>query len=519
MRRTLAIVTLAGLLAVSCGKQEIRVGTYQASPAYTELRAALDSCTITGSAIKLARIFMDKYPDDVALQVLASSLRYDLTASEQEAYYRARAEKDPGNVVAQYLAGRVTSDAEQGAKFANAILSRKPDSYWGHLLLGRALTSKEDLSDADFAQAEKELKHAIALDNTQPYAVESLGYLYTQHGDSIRADKIYARLCEMDPSQFEHLRLRLELTPDNDDRNLALVNQFLKKNPRDMGALAQKADIAYRMHDWNEYRETLRQALDVKRDSVYAYDIACSFAMEKQPDSSFAWLARAVEWGYGDVDDACDDPDLENVRDDPRWDDLKKQMADQHTLQIAGMSRREVAEAAQQRADWAALGLPETAPDFKIASLSGDSVSLASLRGKVVVLDFWATWCYWCHRASPLIDDFNATVDTNRVIVYGVNVMEHDVTPAVLNAFQMQRGIHFPTLLGNEDLTNRYKVVGLPSVFVIDPRGKFAYRAYGYSPALGETLKAIAAEYSSGSGKNQANGAAQASQLEERRSD
>ena len=158
------------------------------------------------------------------------------------------------------------------------------------------------------------------------------------------------------------------------------------------------------------------------------------------------------------------------------------------------MSKREVAEAEQQRADWALLGMPEQAPDFKLVTLGGDSVQLSRLRGKVVVLDFWATWCYWCHRASPLVDDFNSTADTNRVVVYGVNVMERDPQPAALNAFQMQRGIHFPTLLGTEDVTNRYKVSGLPSIFVIDPQGKFAYRAYGYSPALGETLRALTAK-------------------------
>ena len=44
-------------------------------------------------------------------------------------------------------------------------------------------------------------------------------------------------------------------------------------------------------------------------------------------------------------------------------------------------------------------------------------------------------------------------------------------------------------------MTEQYKVIGLPSIFVIDPKGKFAYRAFGYSPALEETLTAIAAEY------------------------
>ncbi len=513
MPRVAAFLALACLLVVACRRDELQVREYHPSAAYTELRAALDTCVATSSAIRLARTFMERYPDDVALQVLATSLRYDLTTAEQETYYRSRAEKQPANAVAQYLAARVTYNPDQAQHYAEAILSKESDNYWGHLLLGRSYSWRENLSDDEFAQGEQELKRALELNNSQPYAVESLGYLYLQRGDTTRADKAYAKLMEMDPGEYGHLRLRLELTPENDDRNLSLVNSFLKRNPRDLGALAQKADIKYRQSKWDDYRETLRDATAVKRDSVYAYDIACSFATEKQLDSAFAWLTTAVNWGYGDAEDACDDPELGNVRDDPRWDGLKSRMAEQHALQIAGMSKREVAEAAQQRADWAALGLPEQAPDFKLASLSGDSVRLSALRGKVVVLNFWATWCYWCHRASPLIDGFNSTADTNRVVVYGVNVMERESNPAALSAFQMQRGIHFPTLLGTEDVTNRYKVIGLPSIFVIDPQGKFAYRAYGYSPALGETLKAIALELTAPGGEPEA------VKLEEPRSD
>jgi thiol-disulfide isomerase/thioredoxin len=315
------------------------------------------------------------------------------------------------------------------------------------------------------------------------------------HGDTSRADRVYEQLCRMEPAEFERLRLRLELKDSDGDNDLALVNGFLERNPRDLKALAYKADLLYNQRDLPDYRQTMRQALEVKRDSVAAYDIACSFASEDQPDSAFAWLATAVEWGYADVDNSGDDPDLAKVREDPRWDNLMRQMAEQQRLQITELSRREVAEAQWQRANWAALGLNETAPDFTLHDLDNNPVKLSDLRGKVVVLDFWATWCYWCHRASPLIEEFSAQMDPNRVAVYGVNVMEREVDKEALRAFQMQRGIHFPTLLGNPAVTDAYKVAGLPSIFLIGPDGKLAYRAYGYSPALGETLKAISTEY------------------------
>jgi thiol-disulfide isomerase/thioredoxin len=489
------ILLTCTILFAGCGGEDLHVREYQASEPYLELHAALDTCAMTGSAVTLARDFMQRYPDDVALQVLASSLRYDLTSDEQNAYYRDRAARESENPIAQYLAGRITYDPDSGMSYAQIILNEEPNNYWGHLLLGRSFSWKKNLTDQEFSQAESELRRAIALDNSLPYAVESLGYLYATHGDTSRADRVYEQLCRMEPAEFERLRLRLELKDGDSDNDLTLVNAFLDRNPRDLKALAYKADLLYNKKDLTEYRQTMRQAIDVKRDSVDAYDIACSFAAEDNSDSAFAWLARAVEWGYADVDISGDDPDLAKVREDPRWDNLMRQMAEQQRLQVTEMSKREIAEAQWQRANWATLGLKETAPDFTLRDLDNQPVRLSDLRGKVVILDFWATWCVWCHRASPLIEEFSAQMDPNRVAVYGVNVMENNVQKDALKAFQLQRGIHFPTLLGNPAVTNAYKVAGLPSIFVIAPDGKLAYRAYGYSPALGETLKAISIEY------------------------
>ncbi len=495
MTRGAIFLTLIVLFFAGCSKDDVRVGEYKPSAAFTELRAAMDTCTMTSSAVRLARTFMEKYPDDVSVQVLASSIRYDMTGAEQEAYYRKHAERQPENAIAQFLAGRITYSPEEGQRYAKIILDNQPDSYWGHLLLGRSLTWKDSLTDEEFERAAGELKRAISIDNSLPYAVESLGVLYMQRGDTTRADKLYAKLASLEPAEFSHVMQRAELWPYNIDRVLNLIDDFLREQPKNLRALAQKADLLYQRQEWKEYRETILRALAVEPDSVLAYNVACSFAVEDQPDSALAWLTRAVELGYGDVENASDDPDLVSVRQDPRWDELKARMAEQRRLQIADISKRELAEAHMQRADWAAFGLPETAPDFTLTGLDGVPVKLSELRGKLVVLDFWATWCYWCHKASPLVEEFYAKSDSNLVAVFGVNVMEREVNAEALQAFQLQRGVHFPTLAGTQELTEQYKVIGLPSIFVIDPKGKFAYRAFGYSPALEETLTAIAAEY------------------------
>lgn len=104
------------------------------------------------------------------------------------------------------------------------------------------------------------------------------------------------------------------------------------------------------------------------------------------------------------------------------------------------------------------------AADFKLKTLDGDSVALQSLRGSVVVLDFWATWCGPCRAEFPAIEKLRSEF-AGAVRFYGVS----DESPATVKKFIGEHRYEMPMLLdGNREIHRRYGIRAIPALFVID---------------------------------------------------
>jgi len=113
----------------------------------------------------------------------------------------------------------------------------------------------------------------------------------------------------------------------------------------------------------------------------------------------------------------------------------------------------------------------EPAPPFTLEQLGGGEVSLAELRGKTVVLDFWATWCPPCEFQVPELNRFyDAHRADSDVVVYGVSV---DTDGAeVVEAWTTEKEVRYPILLGGEGLARKLGAVGFPTLYVIGPEGQ-----------------------------------------------
>ncbi len=120
-----------------------------------------------------------------------------------------------------------------------------------------------------------------------------------------------------------------------------------------------------------------------------------------------------------------------------------------------------------------------TAPAFTLMDLNGKSVSLADFRGKVVVLDFWATWCPPCKKEIPDFIDLQKAYGSKGVQFVGVALDE----PYKVKAFAEQNGINYTILFGNDAIAAKYGGIdGIPTTFVIDKKGKIVNRFEGYRP-------------------------------------
>ncbi len=131
-----------------------------------------------------------------------------------------------------------------------------------------------------------------------------------------------------------------------------------------------------------------------------------------------------------------------------------------------------------------ALSLPSgeiagSAPAFTLTDLSGKPVSLADFRGKVVILDFWATWCPPCKKEIPDFVELQKQYGSKGLQVVGIALDQ----PDKVMAFTQQNGINYPVLLGNEAITGTYGGIdGIPTTFIIDKKGKIINRFEGFRP-------------------------------------
>jgi peroxiredoxin len=118
------------------------------------------------------------------------------------------------------------------------------------------------------------------------------------------------------------------------------------------------------------------------------------------------------------------------------------------------------------------------APSFTLKTPEGKDVSLEDLRGKVVVLDFWATWCAPCKRAMPGLQHLRVRFSEKDVAIFGISVSEpQDADPA---GYMKSEGFTYGLLVDGESATDAYRAELLPTIYVIDRDGKVLHAEKGY---------------------------------------
>jgi thiol-disulfide isomerase/thioredoxin len=117
------------------------------------------------------------------------------------------------------------------------------------------------------------------------------------------------------------------------------------------------------------------------------------------------------------------------------------------------------------------------APDFSLEDLSGRRLSLKDLRGKVVFLNFWATWCVPCREEMPLMEALHREFNDQGLEIVAVNFREDK---KAVGKFFAELGLTFKVLLDYDgDVSNEYGAWSLPLTYVIDRKGEFVGKTIG----------------------------------------
>jgi thiol-disulfide isomerase/thioredoxin len=120
----------------------------------------------------------------------------------------------------------------------------------------------------------------------------------------------------------------------------------------------------------------------------------------------------------------------------------------------------------------------QPAPPFDLPALDGGRISLDTLRGKVALLNLWASWCDPCREEMPALDSLRREVSDSAFTFVGLN---DDVDVAAARRFLRERGFAFPVALGTGGLRERFHAPGLPVTLLIDRDGREVRRWIGYA--------------------------------------
>ncbi len=122
---------------------------------------------------------------------------------------------------------------------------------------------------------------------------------------------------------------------------------------------------------------------------------------------------------------------------------------------------------------------PKPAPELKLKDLEGRVHDLADLRGKVVLVNFWATWCPPCRREMPSMERLSQALQGEAFAVLAVDVGE-DVDTIETFTSQLDTALNFPILLDTRGrVMQAWKVAGLPTTFLVDKQGQVVASAIG----------------------------------------
>ncbi len=145
----------------------------------------------------------------------------------------------------------------------------------------------------------------------------------------------------------------------------------------------------------------------------------------------------------------------------------------------------------------------DKAIDWSLKDADGKTVKLADLKGKVVVMDFWATWCGPCRKAMPDIQRLHDDFKGKDVAVFGLNAWERDDTKAdpktgkkltgaeKAKNYMTDQKFTYGLLLAADKVAEQHGLTGIPAFYIIDTKGKIVFAEGGYSPNHYKEMKTV----------------------------
>jgi peroxiredoxin len=129
------------------------------------------------------------------------------------------------------------------------------------------------------------------------------------------------------------------------------------------------------------------------------------------------------------------------------------------------------------------------APDFSLKDLEGNTVKLSDYAGKVVVLDFWATWCHACKEAAPVLESIYRKHKDDDFILLGITIDSGFGAEENVRTFMEKFEQTYPMLWDDKRTSDAYGVIKIPTTYILDREHFIVDRIIGFLPGLEEKME------------------------------
>lgn len=259
--------------------------------------------------------------------------------------------------------------------------------------------------------------------------------------------------------KFNHLMLRLRA---GDALEKAGDEEAAAQHFVETGAIADELQTVL-----DEVPESLQQVL-----SIAMVNEARGHAKQGSVDEAIEAMKSAVDSGLAELPDMSDDAFFAGVRDSEEFKTAIAELRELINVRMVEHAREEIAEG-------------QSFPfDFQLTNLDGEAVKLADLKGKVVIVDIWGTWCPPCRMEIPHFVKLQETY-ANDLAIVGINYENGEGEEMInkIREFAQEQGINYTCVIGDDETRQQVpNFEGFPTTLFIDRTGSVRLKVVGYHP-------------------------------------
>ncbi len=131
--------------------------------------------------------------------------------------------------------------------------------------------------------------------------------------------------------------------------------------------------------------------------------------------------------------------------------------------------------------------LSSPAPDFRLNTIDEQEITISALKGKVVLLDFWATWCGPCRESIPHLVEVYKNYHEKGFELIGMSIDKKTEVETV-RKFVKSMGISYPIIMTSDDVIRSYGVSSIPTSILIDKNGKIREKIVGFNTSIARRI-------------------------------